>query len=73
LLDWRAKVDPLDQWKNTPLHDAAQMGQMCVLTLLVERGADVKLMNNKYQTASAIVLANAHLYVAQWLKLVSGR
>ena len=47
LLDWGAKANPLDIWKNTPLHDAVQMGHLSAVKLLVERGADVRVKETK--------------------------
>jgi hypothetical protein len=39
--------------------------------LLVERGADVRLRNNKGQTASEVVQSNGMLNVAEWLDSLS--
>jgi ankyrin repeat protein len=39
-------VDPTDELKDTPLHDAARWGHLSVAKLLVERGADVRMRNN---------------------------
>jgi ankyrin repeat protein len=71
LLDWRAKVDPLDKWKDTPLHDAARLEYLSVVKLLVETGADVRLRNNKGQTASDVAWCNGMLDMAEWLNSLS--
>jgi len=44
----------VDKWKDTPLYDAARLGYLSVVKLLVQTGADVRLRNNKGQTASDV-------------------
>jgi ankyrin repeat protein len=71
LLDWGAKVDPLDKWKDTPLHDAARKGPLSGVKLLVERGADVRLKNNRGETARDKARINGHRGVVDLLDSVS--
>jgi ankyrin repeat protein len=71
LLDWEAKVDPVDKFKHTPLHWAAKAGNLSVVKLLVERGADVRLKNNKGLTASESARSVGKADVAEWLDSVS--
>jgi ankyrin repeat protein len=71
LLDWGAKVDPVDQWKYTPLHHAARKGHLSVVKLLVERGADVRVKNGRGQTASDMARSEGKKDVAEWLDSVS--
>ena len=71
LLDWGAKLDPLDKRKGTPLHLAARAGHLSVVKLLVEKGADVSLKNNEGQTASDVARRWRNKDVAQWLDSVS--
>ena len=74
LLDWGAKVDPLDEWKETPLYYAAWGGgHLSGFKLLVEKGTDVCVTNEFSQTASDVARAEVKDYVAEWLDLVSRR
>jgi ankyrin repeat protein len=70
-LDWGAKVDPLDEWNETPLNLAAWAGHLSVVKLLVERGADVRLKNDNGQTASDVARREGKEDVAEWLDSVN--
>jgi len=67
LLDWGTKVDPTDDWKDIPLHDAARSGYLSVVKLLVERGADVRLKDNEGSTLLHDVAFYGHLPVVKLL------
>ena len=55
--------------KYTPLHYAALSGYLSVVKLLVERGANVRLKDEKGRTASALARGNGYKNVAEWLDL----
>jgi ankyrin repeat protein len=47
------------------------LGNLSVVKLLVERGADVRLRNNNVQTARDMAWINGKLAVKEWLDSVS--
>jgi ankyrin repeat protein len=67
LLDWGAKVDPLDKCKYTWLFGAEMNGDLSVAELLVERGANVSLKNGNGQTASDVARSEGYSDMADWL------
>jgi ankyrin repeat protein len=68
LLDWGAKLDPVDKWKYTAQHDATRQGHFSVVKLLVERGADVRVKNEDGETARDIARRFRHSDVVDWLE-----
>ena len=64
-------MDPVDWWKDTPLHCAARNGHLSVVKLFVERGADVRLRNCFGQTVRAAARIAGNKDVAEWLDSVS--
>jgi ankyrin repeat protein len=67
LLDWEAKVNSVNNSNNTPLHYAAQIGYLPVVKLLVERGANVRVKNDKGETPSNKARSERKKDVAEWL------
>jgi ankyrin repeat protein len=57
----------MDNRKDTPLHVAARAGNLSVVKLLVERGADVRLKDVDGQTASEWARYERQEHVAEWL------
>ena len=55
------------QFGGTPLHWAAVQGKDAVVTLLLERGADLNLTNNDGRTPLHLAAAQGHLAVATLL------
>ena len=53
--------------KNTPLHSAVWSGNLSVIKLLVERGADIRLKNVDGQTASDVAWSMGYKEMADWL------
>ena len=51
-------INTQDNYGRTPLHDAARLGNYLAVCLLVSKGADVKIHNNRGNTA----LAEAQLF-----------
>jgi ankyrin repeat protein len=66
-LDWGATVDPTDEWKETPLSNAALTGHFPVVRLLVERGADMRLKNEDGLNAADLARGKGYERVAGWL------
>ena len=67
LLDWGAKLDRLSKCNDTPLHLAAERGELSVVKLLVEMGADVSAKEYTGQTASDVARIHGKKDVADWL------
>lgn len=53
---------------GTPLHDAAASGDLDVLRLLVDNGADIHLRDTRGRLASERAQANNHDLAAQFLR-----
>lgn len=46
---------------NTPAHEAAFRGNMDILNLLIENGADLELQNGQEQTCFDLIIVNDNL------------
>lgn len=64
LLDAGATVDPLDEFRFTPLMYAAAMGNVAALHALVEAGADLMAECESHRTALAIAVLEQQLPAA---------
>ncbi|MFO1256922.1 MAG: ankyrin repeat domain-containing protein [Gammaproteobacteria bacterium] len=69
LINRGAKLNPTAHFKHhtfmTPLHLAAMMGDMKLVMLLVEWGADVDIESGEYQTPSQVALQYHHPDIAR--------
>lgn len=66
-----ALVDAANKAGHTALHDAAAKGQLELVTLLVERGADVALLSGGGQSALALARDAGHASVADRLEFAA--
>lgn len=72
MLDVEGMVNSHDTGNgNTPLHIAAQNGHLDLVKLLVEKGGDVNLTNNKKNTPLHMALSYDYIEVSEFL-LASG-
>jgi len=53
-IGWGANVNQKDEEGNTALMEAAVLANITIAKLLIDRGADINLMNNQNETAMAI-------------------
>uniref|UniRef100_A0A8C3JLR0 Uncharacterized protein n=1 Tax=Calidris pygmaea TaxID=425635 RepID=A0A8C3JLR0_9CHAR len=59
-----------DSWGGTPLHDAAENGELECCQILVVNGADLSVRDQDGYTAADLADYNGHSHCAQYLRTV---
>lgn len=67
LLERGALPSATDLDYNTPLHDAARVGNTAICRMLVEAGADVRAQNDNYVTPLHLAVRGGHTDVCRYL------
>ncbi len=69
LIEAGAEVNVVQNSRITPLHIAAQQGNIEMIILLLENGADISIKTDSGMTASDLALEKGHKEIAEILKV----
>jgi ankyrin repeat protein len=67
LLEYKADINPHENYGRTPLYLAAEYGRVNVVRFLLEHGADENAQNNDHSTPLHVALFKGHLDVSRLL------